>query len=80
MNRTINKSYIALILLTVIGVSMSNLPQSISITGLIIMMAVIKFIIVGFQFMELKKANSFWKALLIIYGILIGSIYFILLK
>ncbi|HRP90260.1 MAG TPA: cytochrome C oxidase subunit IV family protein [Edaphocola sp.] len=80
MHQTINKSFIVLILLTIIGVALSNMPHSTAIVALIILIAAIKFITVGFQFMELKIANNFWKALLIGYAVLIGGIYLIFLN
>jgi len=33
----------------------------------ILLLSGIKFILVTFQFMEMKKANSFWKGLIVIY-------------
>ena len=51
---------------------------SLAVSGVIIM-AFVKIWLVGFQFMELKHANSFWKAIFKIYACLIGGILMILL-
>lgn len=37
------------------------------ITTVILGLSIIKFLLISFQFMELKKANVFWKILLIGY-------------
>ena len=51
---------------------------SLAVSGVIIM-AFVKIWLVGFQFMELKHAHSFWKAIFTIYACLIGGILMILL-
>ncbi len=47
---------------------------------LILLLSGIKFILVTFQFMEMKKANSFWKGLIVSYLLLfIGIVSFLLI-
>jgi predicted transporter len=59
-------TYGLLILLTVSTALISNTIAISSVAiGLILGIAAIKFLLVSFEFMELKKANSFWKASLI---------------
>jgi hypothetical protein len=42
-------------------------------------LAILKFWLVAFQFMELKKAHPFWKYLIILFGIIFGLIIMIIL-
>jgi heme/copper-type cytochrome/quinol oxidase subunit 4 len=44
------------------------------VVAIILGLSAIKFILVAFQFMELKKANPFWKFLVVIYLILFVTI------
>ncbi|HKO76426.1 MAG TPA: cytochrome C oxidase subunit IV family protein [Flavobacterium sp.] len=44
----------------------SSFSVSAFVTPLIMVLATFKFLLVAFQFMELKKAHSFWKISLII--------------
>jgi hypothetical protein len=55
-------TYFILLLLTVSTALLSNNKNICQIsTILIIVISAIKFLLVAFQFMEIKKANSFWK-------------------
>lgn len=55
-------TYSLLILLTISTALISNLTTiSNAVVSIIIGLSAIKFLLVAFQFMELKKANSFWK-------------------
>ncbi|QKJ62769.1 cytochrome C oxidase subunit IV family protein [Flavobacterium sp. M31R6] len=59
--------YIFLLIITITTACLSSLfGVSAFITSLIMGLAVFKFLLVAFQFMELKKAHSFWKISLII--------------
>lgn len=49
------------------------------VTPLIMLLAVVKFLLVAFQFMELKKAHSFWKISLML-ALILFSILIISLK
>ncbi len=55
-------TYFILLLLTVSTALLSNNKNICQISTILIMViSAIKFLLVAFQFMELKKANSFWK-------------------
>ena len=72
MKNTLIFSYGLLILLTVSTALISNFFTLSPIAiGLIMGLSALKFIFVSFQFMELKKANSFWKMSLILVLLLI---------
>ncbi|WP_116795936.1 cytochrome C oxidase subunit IV family protein [Flavobacterium sp. 103] len=59
--------YILLLIITITTACVSSLfGVSAFITSLIMGLAAFKFLLVAFQFMELKKAHSFWKISLII--------------
>jgi divalent metal cation (Fe/Co/Zn/Cd) transporter len=66
MKKTLFITYGVLILLTASTALISN---TMSVSGLAIILimglSVLKFLLVSFEFMELKKANSFWKVSLI---------------
>ncbi len=62
MKKTLLFSYGLLILLTVVTALISNFVSTASlVVGLVMGLSILKFILVSFEFMELKKANSFWK-------------------
>jgi heme/copper-type cytochrome/quinol oxidase subunit 4 len=76
MKKSFVFTYILLILLTAATalVSTSSAISKIAIF-LIMGISVIKFLLVAFQFMELKKANSFWKvSLTLVLGIIISLV------
>lgn len=65
MKKTINITYGLLILLTLTTAVVSNLMAVSKVAVFIIMtISAIKFLLVSFQFMELKEAHSFWKFVL----------------
>ena len=78
MTKTISFTLLILIILTIITALVSNLIDLKIGVFLILILSVIKFIFVAFQFMELKKANSFWKIVLISYLILFNTIILII--
>jgi Prokaryotic Cytochrome C oxidase subunit IV len=60
-----------LILFTALTALLSNIFNGFKfITIVIMLLSGIKFLLVAFQFMELKKANNFWKISLSTYLIL----------
>ncbi len=59
-------SWVVLLILTIIS-GVSSTEGGKYITALILIMAVVKFVIVSFNFMELFKAHSFWKIVVISY-------------
>jgi len=71
-------TWILLLVLTVIA----GLVSSTSLTylvPLILILAVLKFIGVAFNFMEMKKAHVFWKILLISYLVVFCGIVLLVL-
>ncbi len=66
MNSTSIITWILLLVLTIASAVFSNMQGS-YIIPTIMALAVFKFMGVAFQFMELKKAHSFWKYLIITY-------------
>lgn len=66
MKKTLFITYGVLILLTASTALISNIITVSRIAIVLIMgLSVLKFLLVSFEFMELKKANSFWKVSLI---------------
>lgn len=66
MKKTLFITYGLLIVLTASTALISNTMSVSSIAIILIMgLSVLKFLLVSFEFMELKKANSFWKVSLI---------------
>ncbi|KIX20350.1 hypothetical protein SY27_14650 [Flavobacterium sp. 316] len=79
MKKQLTKVYIVLIILTVLTAFLSNNNTSKIITIAILLISSIKFLVVTFQFMELKKANSAWKVSLSLFlFVLIGIITLII--
>ena len=79
MNETNTSTFILLLSLTLVAafVAPNVSPEIIVIT--VITLALIKFWLVIFQFMELKKAHPFWKYLILGFGGLMGLILMLLL-
>lgn len=79
MKDTITSTFILLLTLTLVAAfAASNVsPEIIVIT--VVALAFIKFWLVAFQFMELKKAHPFWKYLILGFGGLMGLILVVLL-
>ncbi|MBF4471021.1 cytochrome C oxidase subunit IV family protein [Flavobacterium sp. HJJ] len=62
MRKSLILIYILLLIITFTVVCVAEwLGVSNIVAPLIMFFAVIKFLLVAFQFMELKKAHSFWK-------------------
>lgn len=80
MKNSLLVTYIILLLFTIVSTGISSLATAGFITVAIVMIAVLKFAMVGLNFMDLKGAHSFWKVIFLLYGIIIGSIFIILLK
>jgi Prokaryotic Cytochrome C oxidase subunit IV len=70
-------SLIVLLKLTLITAALASMKSA---TLLILIIAVIKFLLVAFQFMELKKAHLFWKAAITILILFITGIIFLVLR
>ncbi len=59
---------LSLIVLTITTAIFSTQFSSLKYVSVIILvLSIFKFSLVTFNFMELKKANSFWKAIIVIY-------------
>lgn len=72
MKKTLNLTFGLLILLTITTALISNSSKLAGVaTGFIILIFAIKFSLVAFQFMELKKAHTFWKISLLFVLVLI---------
>ncbi len=79
MKDTITSTFILLLTLTLVAaLAASNVSPEIIVTT-VVALAFIKFWLVAFQFMELKKAHPFWKYLILGFGGLMGFILLILL-
>lgn len=80
MHKTLTYTYIGLVALTIIGALLSRLPVNSIVLSVIVTISVTKFIVVGFEFMELKKAHAFWKGIFIVYSLIIGGMFVIFLR
>ena len=49
------------------------------VSAIILILSAFKFLLVGFNFMELKKANTVWKAVVIIYLVIFVTIISIII-
>ena len=79
MKDTISSTFILLLALTVMAAFVAlNVSAEIMATT-VVTLALIKFWLVAFQFMELKKAHPFWKYLILGFGGLMGLILMLLL-
>jgi len=59
---------VGLIILTIITALFATTFNHLKYVSIIILvLSIIKFILVSFQFMELKKAHPFWKTIILIY-------------
>ena len=79
MKLTLNTTYIiliGLIILTALTATFAKAPLGVPV---IMGLSLVKFWLVAFQFMELKQANIFWRALIIGFGCLVGIIAILLL-
>ena len=47
---------------------------------IILVLSGIKFLLVAFNFMELKKANAFWKTIMIVYVVIFVAIVTIIIS
>ena len=71
---------VALIGLTILTAFFATQLSSLkNVSIIILVLSAFKFILVSFNFMELKKAHSFWKAIIAIYLIIFVSIISIIL-
>jgi heme/copper-type cytochrome/quinol oxidase subunit 4 len=73
MKKTLFITYSLLIVLTASTALISSTMSVSSLTIILIMgLSVLKFLLVSFEFMELKKANSLWKvSLVLVLGLIV---------
>jgi len=70
-----------LIVLTIVtGLFSQYYSELKTVSTVILILSGIKFLLIAFQFMELKKANIFWKILLASYLILFSGIVLLILN
>ncbi|MCG2419142.1 cytochrome C oxidase subunit IV family protein [Aequorivita sp. F47161] len=75
MEKSFNITWIVLIVLTIVTAIFANMEMK-YVALIILGLAFLKFIGVAFFFMELKKANVFWKVLLIGFlGVLLTAVW-----
>ena len=79
MQRSLIYSYIGLLVLTLLVAILASDRVSKILVIIITVFSLTKFWLVGFEFMELKKANSFWKVLFVVFGVVIGFSFIVLL-
>jgi hypothetical protein len=79
MLKNLSYSYYLLVALTLIVAAVGLLPISKGIVITIVLLSLIKFLLVGFQFMEMKQAHIVWKVLLVAYGTFIATLFIVLL-
>lgn len=71
--------YIVLIVLTITGALLAGFSISKAIVTGITIVSVVKFLLVGLEFMELKQAHNFWKVLFCMYAGIMATVFIILL-
>lgn len=79
MKITLNFTYIFLLVLIILTALTATFLKSSYIVPMIMGLSLAKFFTVAFQFMELKNAHVFWRALLLGFGCLVGLIVMLLL-
>lgn len=79
MKLSLTTSYITVIGLIVVTALLATFAQKSLLVPAIVVVSLIKFWLVVFQFMELKKANVFWKVLIVAFGAIVGMITILLL-
>ncbi|WNH08886.1 cytochrome C oxidase subunit IV family protein [Thalassobellus suaedae] len=71
MKNTATLTWVILIMLTISSALISKLESKYIVLTILILSA-LKFLGIAFQFMELKKANAFWKGIIIGFVVLFG--------
>ena len=76
MKKSLLYMYVLLLVFTLItALVSSSMPVSTLTVSLIMTFSVVKFLLVAFQFMELKKANFFWKMSL---SLVVGFLFLVI--
>jgi len=79
MKISLTQVYAILIGLTLIVACISQISLEKLSVGLIVSLSLAKFVLVAWEFMELKNAHSFWKSVLLVYGFFIAGFFVVLL-
>ncbi|MCZ2393840.1 MAG: cytochrome C oxidase subunit IV family protein [Chitinophagales bacterium] len=79
MKNSLLYTFLILIILTILSASLSHFQLAKTGVIVIVIFAIIKFLLVGFQFLELQLAHKFWKVLFVIYSCLMAAVFIILL-
>ncbi|MBX3252888.1 MAG: cytochrome C oxidase subunit IV family protein [Chitinophagaceae bacterium] len=74
MQRSLVYTYLGLLALTLSVAALAAVTTSRLVIITILLFSLVKFWLVAFRFMELKKAHTFWKALIIIFGALVAAL------
>jgi len=77
MTKTISYTLLSLILLTITTALVSGFIDLKVGVFFILLLSAIKFVLVSFQFMELKKAHPFWKTMILLFLIVFMGILLI---
>ncbi|PKH51574.1 hypothetical protein CXF68_13160 [Tenacibaculum sp. Bg11-29] len=77
MNKSAIITWVILLMLTIIAALFSGFENRF-VVFLIIGLAAMKFLGVAFQFMELKKAHSFWKSSIVIFVLIFTALILII--
>src|SRR5690606_19954865 len=79
MEKSLSITYYILLVITLLVAGVFYFQGTKLILILTIALSLLKFYLVGFRFMELRFAHTFWKVLIVVYGLLIGGIWMFLL-
>lgn len=74
MKKQLNLIFGIVLLLTIATAILSKFSLNKTVVVFILALSGVKFLLVAFHFMELKKANAFWKASLSIFLMLLLGI------
>lgn len=79
MKISLTQVYILLVGLTLLVAGISRMSLGKLSVLLIVSLSLAKFILVVWEYMEIKKAHSFWKSLLLFYGLFVAGFFVVLL-
>lgn len=79
MQQSLTYAYIALLVLTLTVAALASLQATKFLLIAIVVFSLIKFWLVGFAFLELKRGHLFWQVLLVLFGLVIGGAFIVLL-
>ena len=80
MNRNLHISGAILLFLAILMSVTATILNGSAILGSIILgLSAAKFLLVSFQFMEIKKAHAFWKTILVVFILLVFSSFILLI-